>query len=69
MRENQRAFFLFNDMGVNCSSRKNLANLGSFAKVSVPIESIIPWPVQGIIDYTGMETWQIFFVLKTAKIF
>ena len=30
------------DTGVNFSSRNNFTNLGSFAKVSVPVETIIP---------------------------
>ena len=31
------------DTGVDFSSRNNFANLGSFATVSVPVGSIIPW--------------------------
>ena len=35
--------FLLYDTGVDFSSRNNFANLGLFAKVSVPVQSIIPW--------------------------
>ena len=42
--------FLLYDTGVGFSSHNNFANLGSFAKVSVPVGSIIPWSNQGIID-------------------
>ena len=34
--------FLLCDTGVNFCSRNNFADLGSFAKVFVPVESIIP---------------------------
>ena len=34
---------LLHSTGVNFSSRNNFANLGSFAKVSVPVQFIIPW--------------------------
>ena len=34
--------FLLHSMSVNFSSRNNFANSGSFAKVSVPVRSIIP---------------------------
>ena len=34
--------FLLRDMGAGSSSRNYFANLGSFAKVSVPVGSIIP---------------------------
>ena len=44
-------------MGVNFSSHDNFANLGSFAKVSVPVQSIISCSNQGIIDYTGIKTF------------
>ena len=37
----------------------NFANLGSFAKILVSIEFIIPWS-QGVIDSTGTKTKQIF---------
>ena len=40
--ENQWTFLLY-DSGVNFSLRNNFANLGSFAKVSVPLQLIIPW--------------------------
>ena len=35
--------FLFYDTSVGFNSRNNFANSGSFAKVSVPFQSIIPW--------------------------
>ena len=34
--------FLWNHTGVDFSSRNNFANLGSFGKVSVPVQFIIP---------------------------
>ena len=34
--------FLLYNTGVDFSSRNNFANLGSFAKVSVPVQCIIP---------------------------
>ena len=34
---------MLNDTGVDFISSNNVANLGSFAKVSVPVGSIIPW--------------------------
>ena len=34
--------FLLNDTGVGFNSRNNFANLGSFAKVSVPLQFVIP---------------------------
>ena len=44
IREN-RCTFLWCRTGVDISSRNNFANLGSFAKVSVPLESIIPYTI------------------------
>ena len=44
--------FLLHDTGASFSSRYNFANLGSFAKVSVRVGSIIPWPEQGIVYLT-----------------
>ena len=41
-KKSQR-IFLFYGTGVDLSSRNNLTNTGSFAKVSVPVEFIIPW--------------------------
>ena len=38
IRENQWTFFY----GADFSSRNNFSNLGSFAKVFVPVKSIIP---------------------------
>ena len=38
-----RELFLLYNTGVDFSSSNNFANLGSFAKVSVPVASIIPW--------------------------
>ena len=38
--------FLLHNMGVGFSSRNDFANLRSFAKVSVPVGSIIPWNKQ-----------------------
>ena len=35
--------FLLYDMGVGFNIRNNFANFGSFAKVSVPLQFIIPW--------------------------
>ena len=36
-------FFLLYNTGVDFSYRNNFANLGSLAKVSVPVQFIIPW--------------------------
>ena len=45
-------------MGVNFSpSPNNFANTGSFAKVSVSVQLLIPWYCQGIIGFTGMKTF------------
>ena len=41
IQEKPAVHFLLNDTGVGFSSRNNFANLGSFSKVSVPVESII----------------------------
>ena len=38
--------FSLHDTGVYFGLRNNFANLRSFAKTSVPVESIIPWLVQ-----------------------
>ena len=35
--------FLSYDTGVGFNSRNNFANLGSLAKISVPLQFIIPW--------------------------
>ena len=40
--EKTSRLFLWNRMAVDFSSRNNFVNLGSFAKVSVPVEIIIP---------------------------
>ena len=37
------SLILLHDTGIGFSSRNNFANSGSFAKVPVPVESIIPW--------------------------
>ena len=42
MRRKTGGRFLLYGAGVNFISRNNFANLGSFAKVSVPGRSIIP---------------------------
>ena len=42
MQENPVDFILHRT-GVDYNFRNNFANLGSFAKVSVPLESIILW--------------------------
>ena len=34
--------FLLYNTSVNFNARNNFANLGSFAKVSVPVQSVIP---------------------------
>ena len=44
--------------------------LGSFEKVFVSVQSIIPWLDQGIIDWIGTETRQIFYrMVVIAKVF
>ena len=42
--KNQWTFLLY-FMGGSFNSRNNFFNLGSFAKVSVPLQSIDPWCV------------------------
>ena len=42
MRQKPVDFFLLYSAGVNFSSRNNFANLGSFAKVSAPVQFMIP---------------------------
>ena len=41
--EKTSGLFLSHDTDAGFSSRNNFANLGSFAKVSFPVEFIIPW--------------------------
>ena len=41
MRQKTVDFFLLRDTSVGFNSRNNLANLGSLAKVSVPLQSTI----------------------------
>ena len=43
--KNQWTFLLY-DTGVGFNSCNNFANLGFFAKVSVPLQFIIPWFVK-----------------------
>ena len=50
-RKTRKPFLLFNT-GVKFNSRNNVANSGSFAKVSVPVQFIIPFFGKGIIDFT-----------------
>ena len=52
--KNQWTFFLY-DTGVDFNSRNNFASLCFFAKVSVPLQFIIPCLGQGITDYTGTK--------------
>ena len=42
MRENKRTFLLY-DISVDFGSHNSFANFGFFAKVSIPVESIIPY--------------------------
>ena len=42
MREKPAFVFLVYDTGVDFSARNNFSNSGSFAKVSIPVGSIIP---------------------------
>ena len=48
--EEYQGTFLLYDTSVDFSSCNNFVNLGFFAKVSVPVQSIIPCSNQGIID-------------------
>ena len=54
--KNQWTFLLY-DTGVDFSSRNNSANLGSFAKVSVPVKSIIPCSESVIIWSCGTTVY------------
>ena len=47
--------FLLHRTGLDFSSRNKFTNLGSFAKVSVPVESIIPW-LKGLSLSVGVVT-------------
>ena len=47
--------FLLNDTGVDFNFRNNFASLCFFAKVSVPLQFIIPCLGQGITEYTGTK--------------
>ena len=42
-REKPVDFFLLLSTGIDSISFNNFANIGSFAKVSIPGQSIIPW--------------------------
>ena len=53
MQERSAGLFLY-DTDVDFSSRNNFANLGFFAKVSVPVESVTPWFDQGIMDFNSL---------------
>ena len=48
MREKPADFFLLYDTGIDFSSHNNFFNLGSFAKVSVPVGSIAPCPAVSV---------------------
>ena len=48
-------------LGWYVCTRENFAYSNSFAKVSIPVKSLIPWASQGIIVLTGTETLQLFF--------
>ena len=50
--------FLLYDTGVDFSSRNNFANLDTFAKVSVSVESIIPWIYRLRIWVWVKESWE-----------
>ena len=47
--------FLWHRRGVDFSSRNNFTNLGSFAKVSVPVETIIPSLVYTSLDWFAFK--------------
>ena len=59
--EEYQGTFLLYDTSVDFSSRNNFVNLGFFAKVSVPVQSIIPCSNQGNVNiyryrYSETET-------------
>ena len=54
--------FLLSDTGVDFSFRNNFANVGFFAKVSVPVESIISCLLQGIKNIQERKRGKIFLV-------
>ena len=64
--------FYWHRTGADYSSHNNFANLGSFAKVSIPVGSIIPW-LQGcqLPDFsprsqTFCYTADFFYIFKTT---
>ena len=50
-------FFFWHLTTVDFSSRNYFTNCGSFAKIFVPVETIIPWLVKRIKVSTGTETF------------
>ena len=64
--KNQWAFLL-GDMGVGFNFRNNFANLGSFAKVSVPLQSTIPCRELSLLLYpfgSCCETFRLLYPLS-----
>ena len=53
--------FLLHSAGVNFSDRNNFANLGSFAKVSVPVQFIILWLARCKFSATLLSPCEVVF--------
>ena len=68
--EKDSGLFLLYDTAVNLSLRNNFANLGSFAKVSFPVQSIIHCLYQGIVflNKNGNSATFSPYVCNTKKI-
>ena len=70
---NTSCLFLLHNTGISFSSRKNLSNLGSFEKVSIPKGSIIPWLIRHCKVVFEMLLYQIWkktlpFCFKITKL-
>ena len=64
MRQKLVDFFLLYDTGVDFGFRNNFANSGSFAKVSDPLQFIIPWCLYVYI----ISTILLYIILTIASI-
>ena len=65
--------FLLCSTGVNSSSRNNFGTLGSFAKVSAPVRTIIPsfisQPVSNCHLIISNCLWALFIIARTSWLF
>ena len=54
-------------MGVDFSSRNDFTNLSSLAKVSVPVESIIPWVLHLILGVICPKVYMNHFLQSHSQ--